>query len=388
MKGFDGEVRDPYLSVDQWLQTQKIDDLKRKRSEAEALFRRTGITFAVYGDDAATERLIPFDIIPRILSAQEWRRLSAGIEQRVRALNAFMYDIYHRQEIIKAGRIPADLVIQNSAFVPEMMCVEPARGIYSHVIGIDLVRTSENEFFVLEDNTRTPSGVSYMLENRETMMHMFPELFSRNRVQAVEDYPENLRATLESVAPEGLDGDPTIVVLTPGIHNSAYFEHSFLADQMGVELVEGQDLVVIDGALRMKTTQGLRRVDVVYRRIDDAYLDPLVFKKDSVLGVPGIFDVYRAGKLTIVNAPGAGIADDKSIYTYMPDIVEFYTGRPPILKNVPTYQGRKPDDLKFVLENLEKLVVKQVHGSGGYGMLVGPAASKDEIDMFRMKVKA
>ena len=225
MNGHDGTVREPYASVNQWLQTQKIDDLKRKRSEAEALFRRTGITFAVYGDDAATERLIPFDIIPRILSAQEWRRLSAGIEQRVRALNAFMYDIYHRQEIIKAGRIPADLVIQNAAFVPEMMCVEPARGIYSHVIGIDLVRTSENEFFVLEDNTRTPSGVSYMLENRETMMHMFPELFSRNRVQAVEDYPENLRATLESVAPEGLDRDPTIVVLTPGIHNSAYFEH-------------------------------------------------------------------------------------------------------------------------------------------------------------------
>ncbi len=388
MTGHEGEVREPYASVHQWLQGQKIDDLKRKRSEAEALFRRTGITFAVYGDDAATERLIPFDIIPRILSAAEWRRLSAGIEQRVRALNAFMYDIYHRQEIIRAGRIPEDLVIQNAAFVPEMMCVEPARGIYSHVIGIDLVRVSENEFFVLEDNTRTPSGVSYMLENRETMMHMFPELFARNRVQAVEDYPESLRATLESVAPEGLDRDPTIVVLTPGIHNSAYFEHSFLADQMGVELVEGQDLVVVDGALRMKTTRGLKQVDVVYRRIDDAFLDPIVFRKDSVLGVPGIFDVYRAGKLTIVNAPGAGIADDKSIYTYMPDIVEFYTGRPPILKNVPTYQCRKPDDLKYVMENLEKLVVKQVHGSGGYGMLVGPAASRDEVDMFRMKVKA
>ncbi|RTL63235.1 MAG: circularly permuted type 2 ATP-grasp protein [Hyphomicrobiales bacterium] len=388
MKGFDGAVREPYHSVHEWLSTQKIDDLRRKRSEAEALFRRTGITFAVYGDDAATERLIPFDIVPRILSGAEWRRLSAGIEQRVRALNAFMYDIYHRQEIIKAGRIPADLVIQNAAFVPEMMCVEPARGIYSHIIGIDLVRTSENEFFVLEDNTRTPSGVSYMLENRETMMHMFPELFSRNRVQAVEDYPESLRLTLESVAPDNLDRAPTCVVLTPGIHNSAYFEHSFLADQMGVELVEGQDLVVVDGALHMKTTRGLRQVDVVYRRIDDPFLDPLVFRRDSVLGVPGIFDVYRAGRLTIVNAPGAGIADDKSIYTYVPDIVEFYTGRPPILKNVPTYQCRKPDDLTYVLENLEKLVVKEVHGSGGYGMLVGPAASRDEVDMFRMKVKA
>ncbi len=388
MKGLDGVVREPYQSVHQWLETQKIDDLRRKRGEAEALFRRTGITFAVYGDDAATERLIPFDIVPRILSAAEWRRLSAGIEQRVRALNAFMYDIYHRQEIIRAGRIPADLVIENAAFVPEMMCVEPARGIYSHIIGIDLVRTSENEFFVLEDNTRTPSGVSYMLENRETMMHMFPELFARNRVQAVEDYPESLRLTLESVAPDNIDHAPNCVVLTPGIHNSAYFEHSFLADQMGVELVEGQDLVVTDGALHMKTTQGLKQVDVVYRRIDDPFLDPLVFRKDSMLGVPGIFDVYRSGRLTIVNAPGAGIADDKSIYTYMPDIVEFYTGRPPILKNVPTYQCRKPDDLLYVLENMEKLVVKEVHGSGGYGMLVGPAATRDEVDMFKMRVKA
>ena len=388
MNGSGEGVREPYRSVSEWLQTQQIDDLKRKRGEAEALFRRTGITFAVYGDEAATERLIPFDIIPRILSAAEWRRLAAGIEQRVRALNAFMYDIYHRQEIIRAGRIPEDLVIQNAAFLPEMMCVEPARGVYSHIIGIDIVRTGENEFFVLEDNTRTPSGVSYMLENRETMMHMFPELFASNRVAAVEDYPDNLRLTLESVAPPNLDREPTVAVLTPGIHNSAYFEHSFLADQMGVELVEGQDLVVADGALQMKTTQGLKQVDVVYRRIDDAFLDPLVFRRDSVLGVPGIFDVYRAGRLTIVNAPGAGIADDKSIYTYMPDIVEFYTGRAPILKNVPTYVCRKPDDLAYVLEHLAELVVKQVHGSGGYGMLVGPTATRDEIDMFRMLVKA
>jgi uncharacterized circularly permuted ATP-grasp superfamily protein len=388
MNGIGGGIREPYLAVHQWLQSQDIEDLRRKRSEAEALFRRTGITFAVYGDEAATERLIPFDIIPRILSAAEWRRLAAGIEQRVRALNAFMYDIYHRQEIIRAGRVPEDLIIQNAAFLPEMMCVDPARGVYAHVIGIDIVRTSENEFFVLEDNTRTPSGVSYMLENRETMMHMFPDLFARNRVAAVDDYPDNLRLTLESVAPLGLDREPTVVVLTPGIHNSAYFEHSFLADQMGVELVEGRDLVVVDGGLQMKTTQGLRQVDVVYRRIDDAYLDPLVFRRDSVLGVPGIFDVYRAGRLTIVNAPGAGIADDKSIYCYVPDIVEFYTGRPPILKNIPTWACREPDDLAYVLEHLGELVVKQVHGSGGYGMLVGPAASADEIEMFRMLVSA
>jgi uncharacterized circularly permuted ATP-grasp superfamily protein len=388
MNGHGQGVRPPYGLVHQWLQTQAADELRVRRSEAEALFRRSGITFAVYGDEAATERLIPFDIIPRVLSAREWRRLASGIEQRVRALNAFMYDIYHRQEIIRAGRIPEDLIIQNAAFLPEMMCVEPARGIYSHVIGIDIVRTSENDFFVLEDNTRTPSGVSYMLENRETMMHMFPELFVRNRVAAVEDYPDNLRLTLESVAPPNLDREPNVVVLTPGIHNSAYFEHSFLADQMGAELVEGQDLVVVDGALRMKTTQGLKQVDVVYRRIDDAFLDPLAFRRDSYIGVPGMFDVYRAGRLTIVNAPGTGIADDKSIYAYMPEIVEFYTGRPAILKNVPTYLCRKRDDLGYVLDHLSELVVKQVHGSGGYGMLVGPAATRDEIEAFRLLVEA
>ncbi|HKB36699.1 MAG TPA: circularly permuted type 2 ATP-grasp protein [Gemmataceae bacterium] len=388
MHGSGDGVREPYRSIHQWLEAQEIADLIAKRAAAEALFRRTGITFAVYSEDAATERLIPFDIIPRILSAAEWRRLAAGIEQRVRALNAFIYDIYHRQEIIRAGRVPEDLVIQNAAFLPEMMCVEPPRGVYAHIIGIDIVRTAENEFFVLEDNTRTPSGVSYMLENRETMMHMFPELFARNRVAAVEDYPDNLRLTLESVAPSNLDREPTVVVLTPGIFNSAYFEHSFLADQMGVELVEGQDLAVVDGALQMKTTQGLRQVDVVYRRVDDAFLDPLNFRRDSVLGVPGLFDVYRAGRLSIVNAPGAGIADDKSIYTYMPAIIEFYTGRPPILANVPTYVCRQPDDLAYVLEHLPELVVKQVHGSGGYGMLVGPAATRDEIEMFRMLVKA
>jgi uncharacterized circularly permuted ATP-grasp superfamily protein len=388
MTGYGGEVRDPYHTVDRWLKSQEIEDLKRKSSEAESLFRRTGITFAVYGDGTTTERLIPFDIIPRILSASEWRRLAAGIEQRVRALNAFIYDIYHRQEIIRAGRIPEDLIVQNAAFLPEMMCVEPARGIYAHIIGIDIVRTSENEFFVLEDNTRTPSGVSYMLENREAMMHMLPELFARNRVAAVEDYPDNLRLTLESVAPAGLDDEPTVAVLTPGIHNSAYFEHSFLADQMGVDLVEAQDLVVVDGSLQMKTTQGLKRVDVLYRRVDDAFIDPLNFRRDSMLGVPGMFDVYRAGQLTLVNAPGAGIADDKSVYTYMPEIIEFYTGRAPILKNVPTYDCRKPSDLTYVLEHLPDLVVKQVHGSGGYGMLVGPTATKDEIEMFRMLVKA
>ncbi len=388
MNGMGGVIRAPYQEIAAWLGTQRNGDLIQKRDEAEALFRRSGITFAVYGAEEAGERLIPFDIIPRIIAAAEWRRLEAGIEQRVRALNAFMYDIYHSQEILKAGRVPEALVIQNSAFVPEMMGVEPPRGIYSHIIGIDIVRTGENDFCVLEDNTRTPSGVSYMLENRETMLHMFPDLFSRNRVQPVENYPDNLLKTLESVAPSNLDHEPTIALLTPGLYNSAYFEHSFLADQMGIELVEGQDLVVLDGALHMKTTLGLKQVDVLYRRIDDEFLDPLVFRPESLLGVPGVFDIYRAGQVTIVNAPGAGIADDKAVYSYIPAIIEFYTGRAPILQNVETFNCRNPADLSYVLANLEKLVVKEVHGSGGYGMLVGPTASKAEIETFRAKLKA
>lgn len=388
MHGMGQETRAPYQSIAQWLGAQRLDDLRRKGIEAETIFRRIGITFNVYGEKEAAERLIPFDIIPRVLSAAEWRRLSAGIEQRVRALNAFMHDIYHRQEILKAGRIPPELIIQNSAFVPEMVGVDPPRGVYSHIIGIDLVRTGEDDFYVLEDNTRTPSGVSYMLENRETMMHTFPELFEMNNVAPVEDYTDSLLQTLTSVAPHGVDRDPTIVVLTPGIYNSAYFEHSFLADEMGVELVEGQDLVVVDGYLNMKTTLGLRRVDVVYRRLDDDFLDPMVFNPGSMLGVPGIFDVYRAGRVTIVNAPGAGIADDKAIYNYIPEIVRFYMGREPILKNVPTYNCREADDLAYVLDHLDELVVKEVHGSGGYGMLVGPASTREQIETFRAKLKA
>jgi uncharacterized circularly permuted ATP-grasp superfamily protein len=383
-----GSSRPPYCGIADWIAAQPLEALHRKRTDAESVFRRTGITFAVYGDPSSAERLIPFDIIPRIIAASEWRRLSAGIEQRVRALNAFMHDIYHRQEILKAGRIPEELIVNNSAFVPEMMGVDPALGIYSHIIGIDIVRTGENEFYVLEDNTRTPSGVSYMLENRETMMQLFPELFAANRVAPVDTYPENLLKTLTSVAPSNLDDDPVIAVLTPGLYNSAYYEHSFLADQMGTELVEAYDLVVLDGALQMKTTQGLRRVDVLYRRVDDDYLDPLVFRPDSLLGVPGLFDVYRSGRVTIVNAPGAGIADDKAIYSYIPQIIEFYLGQQPILKNVPTYNCRNASDLTYVLENMAELVVKEVHGSGGYGMLVGPASTKAEVETFRAKVKA
>ena len=359
----------------------------KKSKEAEAFFRRTGITFNVYGQADAQERLIPFDLIPRIISNREWTRLSKGIEQRVRAINAFLHDIYNRQEILRAGIIPIDLIAKNEAFLPQMMGFTPPGGVYTHIVGTDIVRTGEDDFFVLEDNARTPSGVSYMLENRETMLQMFPELFTQNKVKPVSNYPKNLRRSLEACAPKGCKGKPTVAILTPGIHNSAYFEHSFLADQMGVELVEGHDLRVIDGHIAMRTTEGYQIIDVLYRRVDDDYLDPLSFNPDSMLGVPGIMDVYRAGNITITNAPGTGIADDKAIYSYMPEIVEFYTGEKAILKNVQTWRCSEQDSLKYVLENLSELVVKEVHGSGGYGMLVGPAASKREIAAFAAKLK-
>jgi uncharacterized circularly permuted ATP-grasp superfamily protein len=384
----DGGVRQPYTNIEAWLKTISRKDVDRAKREAENMFRRQGITFAVYGDGEASERLIPFDIIPRVFSALEWRKLSAGIEQRVRALNAFIHDIYHRQEIIRAGRIPHQIITQNAAFVPEMVGVNPARGIYAHVVGVDIVRVAENEFYVLEDNCRTPSGVSYMLEGREAMMRLFPDLFGQQRIAPVDNYPALLRKTLESVAPVSCNGEPTIVVLTPGIHNSAFFEHAFLADEMGVELCEGGDLFVSDGALYMRTTQSPQRVDVVYRRIDDAYLDPLAFRPDSSIGIPGLVDLYRAGRVTIVNAPGTGIADDKSIYTYIPDVIEFYTGEKPLLKNVPTWRCSETQALSHVLDNLSELVVKEVHGSGGYGMLVGPTSSKSEIELFRTKLKS
>jgi len=384
----DNAARRPYEAVAEWLATQTRGSIRKKQEEADAIFRRLGITFAVYGEGGSNERLIPFDLIPRVLSAREWRSLERGIEQRVRALNAFLYDIYHRQDIVRAGRIPAEMINQNEAFLPEMVGFDPPRNIYAHIIGTDIVRTGENEFFVLEDNLRTPSGVSYMLENREAMMHLFPELFSAHRVRPVEHYPELLRQTLESVAPANCKSDPTIAVLTPGIYNSAYFEHSFLADQMGVELVQGSDLFIQDSALYMRTTKGKERVDVLYRRVDDAYLDPLSFDPRSMLGVPGLFDLYRAGGVTIVNAPGTGIADDKAVYAYVPDIIEFYTGEKPILKNVPTYRCSLASERAYVLEHLGELVVKEVHGSGGYGMLIGPAATRRELAEFRKRIEA
>ncbi|WP_189341742.1 circularly permuted type 2 ATP-grasp protein [Mesorhizobium sp. M2A.F.Ca.ET.042.01.1.1] len=381
-------LRRPYEAYDRWLKEQDPARLTQKMQDAERVFRKTGITFAVYGEQEASERLIPFDIVPRILSGHEWRRLTQGIEQRVQALNAFLDDIYHRQEILRAGRVPRDLVARNEAFLPEMIGVKPPAGVYTHIIGVDIVRISENEFYVLEDNARTPSGVSYMLENRETMMQLFPELFQKIKVRPVENYPQLLRQSLAAVKPQSAKGAPTIAVLTPGSYNSAYFEHAFLADQMGVQLVEGQDLRVVDGHVAMRTTEGYKQIDVLYRRVDDAFLDPLTFRPDSALGVPGIMDVYRAGNITIANAPGTGIADDKAIYSYMPEIVEFYTGRKAILGNIPTWRCSEPDSLKYVLEHISELVIKEVHGSGGYGMLVGPAATKKECQEFAKKLQA
>ena len=388
MYGFGEQPRAPYKSYASWFSQEDVGRLRKKSEQAEAWFRLTGITFNVYGVEEATERLIPFDLVPRIITGREWSTLEKGIDQRVRAINSFLHDIYHRQEILRAGRIPVEMIAQNDAFLPQMIGVAPPGNIYTHITGTDLVRTGENEFYVLEDNARTPSGVSYMLENRETMLHMFPELFSQINVRGVSQYPRSLRRSLSSCRPSACDGAPTLAVLTPGIHNSAYYEHAFLADQMGVELVEGHDLRVVDGRVAMRTTQGYQPIDVLYRRVDDDFLDPMTFNPDSVLGVPGIMDVYRAGGITIANAPGTGIADDKAIYSYMPEIVEFYTGEQPILKNVPTWRCSEPDALKYVLEHLTELVVKEVHGSGGYGMLVGPAASKKEVADFRAKLEA
>ena len=383
-------VRAPYAGFTDWFEGEDPAELARKATEAETLFRRTGITFAVYGQEEAAERLIPFDLVPRIIASSEWDRLARGIEQRVRALNAFLWDIYHEGEIVEAGVVPRELIANNEAFLPEMVGVDVPGRVYTHIVGIDIVRTGEDEFFVLEDNARTPSGVSYMLENRETMMRMFPELFGRVSVKPVSDYPAALRRSLGAVPPPAFrgDGEPCVAVLTPGIHNSAYFEHSFLADQMGVELVDATDLSVENGRVAMRTTRGAKPIDVLYRRIDDAFLDPLAFRPDSVLGVPGIFDIYRAGGITLANAPGTGIADDKALYSYMPDIVRFYTGEEALLRNVPTHRCSEPDTLAYVMENLHELVVKEVHGSGGYGMLVGPAASKSEIEAFREKLRA
>ncbi|MDI1260327.1 circularly permuted type 2 ATP-grasp protein [Aquabacterium sp.] len=389
------KVRDHYQVYDRWLAKQPRDVMRSRREEAEMIFRRVGITFAVYGDKdetgAGSERLIPFDLIPRIIPADEWREMEKGLRQRVTALNRFLHDIYHDQEILKAGIIPSEPVLNNAQFRKEMMGLKVPGDIYSVIAGIDIVRACNPDgsgtYYVLEDNLRVPSGVSYMLENRKMTMRLFPELFSEHRIAPVAHYPDLLLDTLRAVAPASVN-EPTAVVLTPGMHNSAYFEHAFLAQQMGIELVEGADMFVKDDFVYMRTTRGPQRVDVIYRRVDDDFMDPEVFRKDSTLGVAGLLRAYRAGNVTLANAIGTGIADDKSIYPYVPKMIEFYLGEKPILQNVPTFLGRDKNDLKYVLDNLKDLVVKEVHGAGGYGMLVGPASTTAEIEDFRKQLLA
>ena len=388
MTGATGLTRPPYHEISKWLATTDPRLLDSRREQAELLFRRIGITFQVYGEHAETERLIPFDILPRILSRSEWTRLEGGLTQRVKALNMFLKDIYGAGEAVRAGVIPADLIYRNPSYCPEMAGRHTPHDIYVHIAGVDVVRTDDEDFYVLEDNARTPSGVSYMLENREVMMRLCPDLFARHRVAPIDDYPNALLATLKSVAPQRATGDPVIVLLTPGQHNSAFYEHSFLADKLGVELVEGRDLFVRDDVVYMRTTEGPQRVDVIYRRIDDDFLDPLTFRPDSALGVAGLMGAYHEGNVTLANAVGAGVADDKATYTYMPDIIRFFLGEEPLLKNVPTYRCREPEALAYVIEHLDELVVKEVNGSGGYGMLVGPHASRADIELFRAKLKA
>jgi uncharacterized circularly permuted ATP-grasp superfamily protein len=383
----DGKPRDHYAALEQWLASMPPEELEEKRREADLLFHRVGITFAVYGDDEGTERLIPFDTIPRIIPDSEWQFLCRGLVQRVTALNRFLHDIYHAQDILRAGVIPAEHVLTHEAYQVAMVGVDLPNQVYCHISGIDIVRDGSGEYYVLEDNLRTPSGVSYMLENRRMMMRLFPELFERYNVRPVEHYPQLLLETLRACSPRGVR-DPVVVVLTPGQYNSAYFEHAFLAQQMGVELVEAVDLFVKEGHIFMHTTSGHQRVDVIYRRIDDAFLDPLAFRQDSTLGVPGLLAVYRSGNVSLANAMGTGVADDKSTYPYVPEMIRFYLGEEPILRNVPTWQLRKPDDLRHVLDHLPELVVKEVQGSGGYGMLIGPAASPAEIDSFRERIRA
>ena len=386
MRAADGKVRPHFGAIAEWLANTPARRVAEKRREADLLFHRVGITFAVYGDEAGAERLIPFDTIPRIIPKAEWDMLAHGLKQRVDALNRFLHDVYHGQEILKAGVIPADQVLKNAGFQKEMRGVELPNRVYSNIAGIDLVRHSDGKYYVLEDNLRTPSGVSYMIENRKMMMRLFPELFERQTVLPVEHYPTLLLETLRASAPPRVR-DPVVAVLTPGQYNSAYFEHAFLAQQMGVELVEGADLFTKDNSVYMRTTSGRQRVDVIYRRLDDAYLDPLAFRKDSMLGVPGLFAAYRAGNVSLANAVGTGVADDKSIYPHVPEMIRFYLKEEPILANVPTWLCGRPKELAHVMEHLPELVVKEVQGSGGYGMLVGPTASKAELGAFRKLLK-
>ncbi len=364
-----------------------IDEVVRRQKAAQVALFNMGVTFNVYSDNQGTERILPFDIVPRIVSADDWEILEKGLKQRIHGLNQFLADIYSDQKILKDGIIPSEIVFSASGFLKPCMGLKPPQGIWCHITGTDLVRDRSGQWFVLEDNLRCPSGVSYVLENRRVMKSTFPLVFDTMKIQPVEEYPSQLLETLLNLAPADLT-DPTVVVLTPGIYNSAYFEHSFLAQQMGVQLVEGRDLVIADGYLQMRTTRGLQRVDVIYRRIDDEFIDPLAFRSDSLLGIPGLMEVYRAGRVAIANALGTGVADDKVIYSYVPDMIRYYLGEEPILENVPTYLCWEPKQLNHVLANLESLVVKSASESGGYGMLIGPQSTQAQREEFAQKIQA
>jgi uncharacterized circularly permuted ATP-grasp superfamily protein len=381
-----GCPRPHYRRLYDRLSVMTPDAFEERIRVANTFFLRQGIGFTVYGDAQGTDRIFPFDLVPRIVPADEWETIERGLVQRLRALNLFLDDIYHAQGILDAGVVPPELVFGSRNFRREMIGFQVPGGVYAHVGGVDLVRDREGHYLVLEDNLRTPSGVSYMLESRQALKRIFASLFDRYGVRAIDDYPRELYETLRSVAPRG--GDATVVLLTPGAYNSAYFEHSFLARQMGIEIVEGRDLVVHRNRVFTRTTHGLERVDVIYRRIDDDFLDPLAFREDSLLGAAGLLNAYRAGNVTLANAVGTGVADDKAIYPYVPEMIRYYLGEEPILDNVPTYVAAHDDDRRFILEHLEELVVKPVDQSGGYGMLIGPASTSDERERFRGLIEA
>ena len=382
-----GQPRPEAALLIERINSLSIEQVRQRQQAAQIALFKVGVTFNVYGDDQGAERILPFDIVPRIVSGQEWTRLEEGLKQRTFALNLFLADIYHEQKILKDGVIPEELVYSASGFLKPCVGLQPPGGIWCHITGTDLVRDRDGRWYVLEDNLRCPSGVSYVLENRRVMKSTFPQVFRTMDIQPVDNYPSRLVETLLNLAPPNVL-DPTVVLLTPGIYNSAYFEHSFLAQQMGVELVEGRDLVVADGYLQMRTTKGLQRVDVVYRRIDDNFIDPLAFRPDSLLGVPGLMEVYRANRVAIANALGAGVADDKVLYAYVPQMIRYYLNEDQILPNVPTYLCWVQQQQDYVMANLDKLVVKAANESGGYGMLVGPHASEEQRQEFAIRIRA
>ena len=383
----DGRVRPHYRPLARQLTTLGPAEVARRQQAAELSFQARGITFAVNQDVYGLEKILPFDLVPRLIRASLWARIERGLDQRVRALNLFLWDVYHEQRILKSDVVPAELVLGSRGYRREFRGVDVPLGVYTHIVGSDLVRDASGEFFVLEDNLRTPSGVSYLVENRRVLKRTWPQIFQDYDVRPVESYPQDLLEVLRAIAPLTAE-DPTVVLLTPGVYNSAYFEHAFLAKAMGIEMVQGSDLFVDDAAVFMRTTHGRRRIDVIYRRVDDDFLDPLAFRPDSLLGVPGLLATYRMGRVSLANAIGSGVADDKAIYAYAPDIIRYYLSEEPILPNVPTYLLERPDDRHYVLEHLDELVVKSVNESGGYGMLVGPHAPQADRDEYRRRILA